>query len=194
MRKRPTKQRDKQGRGATPSGTTGSAKAAESGERKVDRYFSEFASMSQHPGHRALQYLFIPLFSFGLLGLIWMIPFPEIAFLKKHGYHIFLNWGSFFIAVVVYYYLRLAPTLSYAVLVTIGVMSYFIVQLEYVEAAGGPAVWMVCGLLMILPFLILWLGSRAESRPVPFREFLKMLVHGPIWLWHFVFRKLRIPY
>ena len=182
------------GKKKSEAGKARKATKEEAPLRRVDRYFAEFEAMSQHPGNRALQYLFIPLFSFGLLGLIWMIPFPEIAFLKKHGYHIFLNWGSFFIAFVVYYYLRLAPTLSYAVLFSIGIMSFLIVQLEYVERDGGPAVWQVCGLFMVLPFLILWLGSRAESRPVSLRGFLKMLLHGPIWLWHFVFRKLRIPF
>lgn len=162
--------------------------------RPVDRYFAEFAQLSQHPGHRAVQYLLIPVFSFALLGLIWMIPFPEIAFLKKHGYHIFLNWGSFFIAIVVYYYLRLAPTLSYAVLASIGVMSYLIVQLEYIEQGGGPAVWAVCALLLVSSLVLLWIASRAESRPVPFRSFLRLLAHGPIWLWHFVFIKLKIPF
>src|SRR5690606_13914977 len=123
-----------------------------------------------------------------------MIPFPEIAFLKKHGYDTFVNRGSFVIAGVVYYYLRLAPTLSYARLLTIGVYSYFIVQLEDVEQAGGPAVWSVCMCLMMASLLALYLGKNMERATVPFRSFLRLLWLGPIWLWHFVFKKLNIPY
>lgn len=162
--------------------------------RTVDRYFEEFASVSKQPGNQSLQYLFIPIFSFAVLGLIWMIPFPEIEFLKRHGYHIFLNWGSFFIAFVIYYYLRLAPTLSYAVLFSIGVFSYIIVQLEYWEQSGGLPVWMVCTGLLVLSSLILWIGNRQEQKPATFKQFLKLLAHGPIWLWHFVFNYLKIPY
>lgn len=162
--------------------------------RTVDKYFEQFAAQSQHSGNRALQYLFMPLWCFGLLGLIWMIPFPEIAFLKKHGYHIFLNWASFFIAIVIYYYLRLAPTLSYAVLFSIGVASFFIVQLEYVEADGGPAVWFVCAMLMLFSSIALWLGNRQEDRPASPGALMKQLVHSPIWLWHFAFKRFKVPY
>lgn len=123
-----------------------------------------------------------------------MVPFPEIAFLKKHGYDTFVNWGSFFIAGVVYYYLRLAPTLSYAMLLTIGVYSFFIVQLEYLEQGGGPAVWLVSACMLVGSLLALYLGKNLEKAAVPIRSFFRLLLLGPIWLWHFVFRKLNIPY
>jgi len=163
-------------------------------KREVDVYFETFDRQFQHPVNRVIQYLAIPVFSFAVLGLVWMIPFPEIGFLKKNGYDTFLNWGSFFIAGLIYYYLKLATTLSYAVLLTVGVFSFFIVRLEYVEQAGGPAVWLVCAMLLLMSFLVLYLGKRMERNPVPFSSFLRMLALGPIWLWHFVFKKLNIPY
>lgn len=166
----------------------------EAPKRPVDVYFDTFNRQYQHPVNRAIQWIALPIFAFGVLGLVWMIPFPEIAFLKKHGYDTFVNWGSFFIAGVVYYYLRLAPTLSYAMLFTIGVYSFFIVQLEYVEQAGGPAVWSVCACLLMASLLALYAGKNMERVAVPFRSFLRLLLLGPIWLWHSVFKKLRIPY
>ncbi|GGC39178.1 hypothetical protein GCM10011386_34080 [Parapedobacter defluvii] len=163
-------------------------------KREVDVYFETLAEQSQNPINRVIQYVAIPVFSFAVLGLVWMIPFPEIGFLKRNGYDTFLNWGSFFIAGFVYYYLRLATTLSYAVLLTVGVFSFFIVRLEYVEQSGGPTVWFVCSVLLLASFLALYLGKRMERNPVPFSNFLRMLVLGPIWLWHFVFKKLNVPY
>lgn len=163
-------------------------------ERPVDVYFETFNRQYQHPVNRAIQWIALPVFAFGILGLVWMIPFPEVTFLKKHGYDTFVNWGSFFIAGMVYYYLRLAPTLSYAMLLTIGVYSFFIVQLEYVEQAGGPAVWSVCACLLMASLLALYLGKNMEKVAVPFRSFLRLLLLGPIWLWHFVFRKINVPY
>ena len=163
-------------------------------KRPVDVYFETFNQQYQHPVNRMIQWVAIPVFTFGVIGLVWMIPFPEIAFLKKHGYDTFVNWGSFFIAALVYYYLRMAPTLSYVMLVTIGVFSFFIVQLEYVEQAGGPAVWSVCACLMMASLLALYLGKGMERVAVPFRSFLQLLLLGPIWLWHFAFKKLNLPY
>jgi len=176
------------------SGVSKKKQEKEAPKRPVDVYFDTFNRQYQHPVNRAIQWIALPVFAFGILGLVWMIPFPEIAFLKKHGYDTFVNWGSFFIAGVVYYYLRLAPTLSYAMLLTIGVYSFFIVQLEYVEQAGGPAVWSVCACLLMASLLVLYAGKNMERVAVPFRSFLRLLLLGPIWLWHFVFKKLRIPY
>lgn|SRR5690606_1418988 len=169
-------------------------KAKVAQKREVDVYFDEFHGYFRDPVNRVIQCAAIPVFSFAMLGLIWMIPFPEIDFLKRHGYDTFLNWGSFFIAGMVYFYLRLATTLSYAVLLMIGLFSFFIVQLEYIEQADGPAVWFICSMLLMASFLALYLGKRMEKNPIPFRVFLRLLVLGPIWIWHFVFRELKIPY
>lgn len=163
-------------------------------KREVDVYFETFDKQFQHPVNRVIQYVAIPVFSFAILGLVWMIPFPEIGFLKRNGYDTFLNWGSFFIAGFIYYYLKLATTLSYAVLLSIGIFSFFIVRLEYLEQDGGPAVWVVCAVMLLASFFVLYLGKRMERNPVPFNSFLRMLALGPIWLWHFVFKKLNIPY
>lgn len=162
--------------------------------REVDNYFEVLNDHSRHPVNRIIQYLFIPVFSFAVLGMIWMIPFPEIGFLKRLGYDTFVNWGSFFIAAMVYYYLRLAPTLSYAVLLTVGIFSFLIVQLEYLEQGGGPPVWSICALLLLVSLAALSLGQRLERPPLTVKGFLRLITLGPIWLWHFVFNKLRLPY
>lgn len=163
-------------------------------KRAVDIHFEQLAHDYRNPANRVIQAIGIPVFSFALLGLIWMIPFPEIAFLTKHGYDIFLNWGSFFIAAMIYYYLRLAPTLSYGVLLFVGIFSFFIVQLEYIEKDGGPAVWLVCSILLLISLLALYAGKTFEKPSVSLRGFFKLLLLGPIWLLHFLFRKLQLPY
>lgn len=162
--------------------------------RPVEEHFATLSRYSTHPQNRLIQYIFIPLFAFAILGLVWMVPFPEIGFLKRHGYDIFLNWGSIFIAIVVYYYLRLAPTLSYAVLLTIGIYSFLIVQLEYVERDGGPAAWLVFLVLLVLSLVALLVGKSQEKEKMPFKHFLKLLLVGPIWLWSFVFKRMGWPY
>ncbi|MFB2120690.1 hypothetical protein [Parapedobacter sp. 2B3] len=163
-------------------------------KRPVDVCFETFNRQYRHPVNQIVQWIALPVFAFSILGLVWMVPFPEVAFLKKYGYDTFINWGSFFIAGMVYYYLRLAPTLSYAMLLTTGIYSFLIVRLEYVEQAGGPPVWSVCACLLMASLLALYIGKNMEKVAVPFRSFLKLLLLGPIWLWHFIFKKLNLPY
>lgn len=160
--------------------------------RKVDHYFAELDEYFTN-GNKGLYALFLILAFFGTMGLIWMIPFPQFQFLIDLKMHTFLNWGSFFIAVVIYSYLKLAPTLSYAALFTISIMSYFIVQLEYVEKDGGPSVILVCSIIAILGFLGLVMLAKKEPR-VHGKEFTRFLTIGPIWLWSKVFKKFNIKY
>ena len=162
--------------------------------RPVEVLFDQLAHDFQHPTNRIIQVVALPVLLFAVMGLIWMIPFPRIDFLAKHGYDIFLNWGSFFIAILVYGYLRLAPTLSYGVLLFIGVFSFFIVRLEYIEQNGGPAIWFICAILFVAALGALYSGKNLERQPVSLRSFLRLILIGPIWLLHFAFKKLNIPY
>lgn len=162
-------------------------------ERPVDRIFyemdQEFAT-----GNKIVYAIFIALTFFGIMGLIWMIPFPKLGFLVRMNMDTFLNWGSFYIALIIYLCLRLAPTLSYAMLFTIGMMSFCIVQLEYIERDGGPAVWLVCTLLTLVGIAGTILHAKKEPIEIPPATIGRLLTIGPIWLWSKIFAMLKIKY
>ncbi len=160
--------------------------------RPVDKYFSKLDD-TFNKGNKVVYAIFLALLFFGVMGLIWMIPFPQLQFLVNLKMHTFLNWGSFFIAIVIYCYLKIAPTLSYAALFSISIMSFFIVQLEYVEKDGGPSVVLVCSILAILGFIGLILLSRKENK-VYGKELTQFITIGPIWLWSKVFKMIGLKY
>jgi len=162
-------------------------------ERPVEGYFHQL-SQTFTEGSQAGYALFLILLFFGVMGLIWMIPFPQFDFLVRLNMHTFLNWGSFFIAVVIYLYLRLAPTLSYAILFSIGVMSFFIVQMEYWERAGGPAVWLISLIVALIGIGGLIGLSRTEKKTIYGQDLWFLIRIGPIWLWSKVFDKLKLKY
>lgn len=158
--------------------------------RRVEIYFSSLDQSFK--GNKIVYALFMTFAFFGVMGMIWMIPFPQLDLLKRINAQTFLNWGSFYIAIIIYLYLKLAPTLSYAILFTIGIMSFFIVQLEYVERDGGPAVLLVCGILAAVGLIGLWLFSKKEQNEN--QNFGQLLTIGPIWLWSKLFDKFKIKY
>lgn len=160
--------------------------------RPVDRYLKEM-DQTFAKGSKSAYAILLSLAFFGIMGLIWMIPFPQFDFLVNMNAHTFLNWGSLFIAIVIYSYLRLAPTLSYAVLFCIAIMSFFIVQLEYVERDGGPTVILVCSVIAIasLGGLILLLKKEGD---LGLKHLFKLLGLGPVWLWAKVFDKFKWKY
>ncbi|MFD1768890.1 hypothetical protein [Sphingobacterium suaedae] len=162
-------------------------------DRVVDKYFYELDQYLIH-GNKILYGVFLALFFFGVMGIVWMIPFPKLAFLERMHMQNFLNWGSFYIAIVIYLYLRLAPTLSYAMLFSIGIMSFLIVQLEYWERDGGPAVWLVSLLILVFGAIGIWLLAKKERPTLSLMAVWRVVTVGPIWLWSKVFRQLKIKY
>lgn len=162
-------------------------------ERPIERIFYEMDHIFA-TGNKIVYAVFIAMAFFGVMGLVWMIPFPKLGFLVRMNMDTFLNWGSFYIGIIIYLYLRLAPTLSYAMLFTIGVMSFFIVQLEYVERDGGPAVWLVCTVLTVIGIVGTAFQTKKESAEIAPADVWRLLTIGPIWLWSKVFDVVKIKY
>lgn len=161
-------------------------------KRPVDVLFDKYAESHQNHTNKAIHWICVPLIVFSLLGLVWVIPFPELSFLGP--YKDFLNWASFLIAFSVYYYYSLSPTLSFLMLWVIGLMSYGIVQLEYWEKAGGPAVWLACLVIFVLAWAGQFIGHKIEGKKPSFFDDLKFLLIGPIWLLHFICKKVGLRF
>lgn len=161
-------------------------------KRPVDILFDKYAESHQNSTNELIHWICVPLIVFSLLGLVWMIPFPQFEFLGQ--YKTFFNWASFLIAFAMYYYYTLSPVLFFMMIWVIGLMSFGIVQLEYWEATGGPAVWLVCLIIFVLAWVGQFIGHKIEGKKPSFLDDIKFLLIGPIWLLHFVCKKVGIRY
>jgi len=159
---------------------------------KIDQLFLQYADSHRNSVNILIHWICVPLIVFSIFGLIWSIPFPYISFLGK--YNGFVNWASFLIAFSIFYYLKLSPTLSYGMLFVIGIFSYFIVQLEYWEQAGGPAMWLVCLFIFVVSWIGQFIGHKIEGKKPSFLTDVKFLLIGPIWLLAKIYKKIKIPY
>ncbi|AOM78122.1 DUF962 domain-containing protein [Pedobacter steynii] len=165
-------------------------KTAEKSE--VDVLFDKYAESHQNHSNEMIHWVCVPLIVFSLLGLVWAIPFPHLEFLGR--YNGYLNWASFLIAFSVYYYYKLSPVMSYLMLLLIFVMAMGIVQLEKWQLAGGPALWLVCLVIFVAAWIGQFIGHKIEGKKPSFLEDVKFLLIGPIWLLHFICRKVGLKY
>lgn len=156
-------------------------------QRPVDVVLNEYNSFHTHPTNRLINYVCIPLVSFGVLAFIWSIPFPSLAFLGKN--QTFLNWASFLVAFILYYYLRLSPMLSYLMLFLLGLFSYAIVSLEknFVLAQIGLILFVVGNIGQLI-------GYRKEGKRPVFAQDLKFMAIAPMWLLSLVLKKFKLRY
>jgi uncharacterized membrane protein YGL010W len=149
-------------------------------QREIDVLFAEYEANRQHPSNRLIHWVCIPMILFSILGLAWSVPFPHLDFLGK--YNGFLNWASFLIAFAGYYYYRLSPVLSYMMLLLVFALSLIVVQFEKWELAGGPALWLVCTVVLLIAVTGLLIGQKIEGRRSSFLRNVKFVLIGPVWL------------
>ena len=161
--------------------------------RKVDVYFDKYSESHQNHTNEVIHWICVPLIVFSLFGLVWAIPFPHLEFLGR--YNAYLNFASFLIAFSIYFYYKLSPVLSYAMLLIIMIFSAGIVSLEKLEKSSGwPQVWQVCLAIFVLAWIGQFIGHKIEGKKPSFLDDVKFLLIGPIWLLHFIFKKAGSPY
>ncbi len=167
--------------------------AKQSELRPVDKVLNDFSKTHQNPINRNLQWVCIPLISFGLVGLIWALPFPHLAFLGK--YNGFVNWASFVIAFSIFYYYKLSPVLSYGTLLMVFAISAGIVSLEKIQGSDGtPILPQVCLGLLIAGLIVQFIGYSLEDKSFTIAQNFRFLLDGPFWLVFNLLKKTGIRY
>lgn len=160
----------------------------ESSRRPIDAVMAEHDRMHQSPINKTLQWVYIPLLTFGLLGIIWAVPFPHLDFLGK--YNGFVNWASFLIAFSIYYYYTLSPVLSYGILLMIFASSAVIVGLEKLHSNHNwPLLGIVCAGIFLVGLVFQLIGFRKEAKVPSFTTYIKSLLTSPIVLMYLAFKK-----
>src|ERR1700761_6730446 len=135
-------------------------------KRPVDNWLDLYSSFHKKPANKAINYVCIPLILFSILGFVWAIPFPHIGFLGS--YNGYLNWASFLIAIVIYYYLKQSPVLSYLMLIILFLFAYVIIQMTEWEKAGGLIMPQVCLVLFVIANILQLIGYKIEGKkPTP---------------------------
>jgi len=157
-------------------------------QRPVDRYYEEYNQVYQRGISPVLVYLSVVFILFGMLGVAWAIPFPHIAFLGQ--YNMYLNWASFLVAGLIYYFLRLSPILSYIMLLVLFVLSYGIIQLEQWQKAGGPSL-LAIGLVVLVTGMVLQLLMYRMAKTY-FNAFL--YIKAMVWTMVNLLKSVKLKY
>ncbi|GAA3965858.1 Mpo1-like protein [Mucilaginibacter dorajii] len=147
-------------------------------ETSAERLLNGYALSHQDPLNKVIHYICVPLLMFSLFGLFWAIPFPHLQFLGS--YNGYFNWASFVIAIAIYYYLRISPLISYAILFILLGFSYLILELLSWQQLGGPAMWLVCTIIFIPSICVVLIGNTREKTYVQYGLNISSLPLAPV--------------
>ena len=148
---------------------------------------SEYGESHQNPTNKLVHWVCVPLIMFSLLGLLWSVPVPQFI----QNLSPWLNWGTLVMALALLYYVRLSGRLA------LGMVLVWVAMAAMLRVVAGVAVlplWAISLLIFALAWVGQFWGHKVEGKKPSFLKDLQFLLIGPLWLLHFVYRRLGWEY
>ncbi|RPD48396.1 DUF962 domain-containing protein [Hymenobacter sediminis] len=149
----------------------------------VQSLLDEYGESHQNPTNKVVHWVCVPLIMFSILGLLWSIPVPEVL----RAVSPWLNWATVVMVLAVAYYLRLSGRLAVGMVLVWVAMA---ATLRVVDAAAVLPLWAVCLLVFVLAWIGQFWGHKVEGKKPSFLKDVQFLLIGPLWLLHFIYRRL----
>ena len=156
--------------------------------KTIDEWLTLYGRDHQNPVNKLIHWICVPVILFTVFGLLMAIPFPEIA----NGW---VNPASIVFLAALIFYLRLSfPIFTGMVLVGF----FFLWANRYLSTTILPSIGLNLWQFSLIVFVIAWIfqfiGHKIEGQKPSFFEDLQFLLIGPIWLLHFLYKQIGIPY
>ena len=140
--------------------------------RQVDRLLAHYGESHQNPRNELIHFIAIPLIMLSLVGMLFALhPYAAYAF----------------VAASMLYCARLS------IVFLLAMVLWSLVTFALVFAMG-PWVWQMSIAVFVGAWVMQFIGHKIEGKKPSFLDDLKFLLIGPIWLIHFIFKKLGIRY
>lgn len=153
--------------------------------KPLQTWLSEYGESHQNTVNKAIHWICVPLILWSIIALLWSIPVP--ALLVRYG----LNWAYLVLAAALIYYVFLSPALAIGMLLVVYVMVYITGQLD--ADKGLPDLWQIALGVFVVAWIGQFIGHKIEGKKPSFLKDIQFLLIGPIWLLHFIYRRLGIP-
>jgi len=149
----------------------------------VQRLLNEYAESHQNPTNKLVHWVCVPLIMFAILGLLWSLPVPAAVRTLSP----WLNWATVVMVLAVAYYVRLSGRLAVGMVLVWAAMA---LGLRVVDAGAALPLWAVCLIIFVLAWVGQFWGHKVEGKKPSFLKDLQFLLIGPLWLLHFIYRRL----
>lgn len=150
-------------------------------------YLDKYGESHLNATNKLIHWVCVPSIVFSLLGMIYAIPFPvERTF--------FANWTAVFIAITIFYYLRLSLPMAAGMIAVTGAMLWGINAIYHATGESASQLAQVCLGIFVVAWIGQFIGHKIEGKKPSFFEDVQFLMIGPAWLLHFIYQKLGIKY
>ncbi|ROI08966.1 DUF962 domain-containing protein [Chryseobacterium sp. H3056] len=156
--------------------------------RKIDLLFAEYAQSHQNETNKLIHWICVPLIFWAILGFFSLIPAPHF-FLKYFGAISIASLVAIFLVSV--FYFRLSWRIALIMVVIMLLFEHFI---YFINITFGSKSWIIYLAVFVLSWIGQFYGHKIEGRKPSFLKDLQFLLVGPIWLLHFILKKVHLKY
>jgi len=156
--------------------------------RKIDQLFTEYAESHQNENNKLIHWICVPLIFWSILGFISLIPAPHF-FIKYFGAISIVSLIA--ISLVTIYYLSLSWRTALIMIFIMLLLEHFV---YFINITFEHQSWIFFVVVFILSWIGQFYGHKIEGKKPSFLKDLQFLLIGPIWLLHFVLKKLGLKY
>ena len=156
--------------------------------RKIDQLFAEYAESHQNQTNKFIHWICVPLIFFTIVGFISLIPAPPFC-APSFGC---ISVASIVALVLVsIFYFNLSWRISLIMLLIMLLMEHFAyaINVHFKENS-----WIIYLSIFVITWIFQFIGHKIEGKKPSFLKDLQFLLIGPIWLLHFILKKIGIPY
>ncbi len=159
--------------------------------RTIEKLLEEYGASHQNPTNKLVHWICVPAITFSLLGLLWSIPSGFLKDFFPADMQAYVNFASLFILFALFYYFRLSISLALGMII----ISFALLWCCYsIDKNLEIALWQFSIIVFVLAWIGQFIGHNIEGKKPSFLKDVQFLLIGPIWLLHFIYKKVGIPY
>lgn len=153
--------------------------------KTIDEWLELYGRDHQNKMNKLIHWVCVPVILFSILGLFMEIPFPFIA----NGW---VNMATILYVVALVFYFRLSLPIFIGMLF---IGSFFILLNKTIIVDFGKNNHLYFSIIIfVIAWIFQFVGHKIEGQKPSFFEDIQFLLIGPIWLLHFIFKKIGISY
>ena len=155
---------------------------------KIDQLFAEYSEIHQNQTNKFIHWICVPLIFFTIVGFISLIPAPHFC-APYFGCISIASIVALFLVTI--FYFTLSWRISLIMLLIMLLMEHFAyaINVHFKENS-----WIIYLSIFVITWIFQFIGHKIEGKKPSFLKALHFLVIGPIWLLHFILKKIGIPY
>ena len=156
--------------------------------RKIDQLFAEYAESHQNQTNKFIHWICVPLIFFTIVGFISLIPAPHFC-APYFGCISVASIVALFLVTIFYF------TLSWRISLIMLLIMLFMEHFAYaINVHFKENSWIIYLSIFVITWIFQFIGHKIEAKKPSFLKDLQFLLIGPIWLLHFILKKIGIPY